>query len=106
MDAMIVLDEAQPGLSVELQSAIEREQLGSRTEHTYQQWIAQYLAFNGFLDPANLSETNVREFLKHIIRNLSPSRARLNQARQALVFFYECVLKRPLQPAALEFNPA
>lgn len=102
MDAKVVLDEAQPGLSAEIISASERTRLCSRTLHTYEQWIAQYLAFNDLSNPFNLSETNVKEFLRHIIRRLSPSRARLNQARQAIEFLYDQVLRRPLEPAALE----
>lgn len=99
MDAKVVLDEAQPGLSNKLLWASQRKRLCARTVHTYEQWIAQYLAYNDLTNPFSLGEANVKEFLKHIMRKLSLSRARLNQARQALVFFYEQVLRRPLKGA-------
>ncbi|KZY81847.1 hypothetical protein A3742_26585 [Oleiphilus sp. HI0071] len=101
MDAKVVLDEAQPGLSAELAKASIKTRLCARTAHTYEQWIAQYLAFNGLSNPFSLSEKNVKEFLRHITRRLSPSRARLNQAKSALEFFYAQVLKRPLAHSAL-----
>ena len=101
MDAKVVLDEAQPGLSAELTKASIKTRLCARTAHTYEQWIARYLAFNGLSNPFSLSETNVKEFLSHITRKLSPSRARLNQAKRALEFFYAQVLKRPLPHSAL-----
>jgi len=102
MDAKVVLDEVQPGLSKRVLAASASKQLCSRTTHTYEQWIAQYLAFNGLSNPFRLGAKNVKEFLKHISRKLSPSRARLNQAKSALEFFYAQVLKRPLSRKDLE----
>lgn len=101
MDAKVVLDEAQPGLSARMLTVSKDNMLCERTVHTYEQWVAQYLAFNGLSNPFSLGERNVKEFLRHITRRLSPSRARLNQARQALEFFYSQVLNKPLQPSAL-----
>ncbi|KZX76824.1 hypothetical protein A3715_17140 [Oleiphilus sp. HI0009] len=100
MDAKIVLDEAQPGLADRMTKVCQKNALCERTFHTYEQWIAQYLTFNGLSNPFSLNEKNVKEFLRHVTRRLSPSRARLNQARQALEFFYSQVLKRPLEESA------
>jgi hypothetical protein len=104
MDALLVLDESQSGLSKDLAEAVESQQLSSRTVQTYQHWIAQYLAFYDLTSPVKLTEKNVRDFLSHIVRSLAPSRARLNQAKEALIFFYAKVLHRPLRQAELEFK--
>lgn len=106
MDALLALDESQPGLSRDLAQAVEYQQLSSRTVNTYQHWIAQYLAYYDLASPGRLTEKNVREFLSHIVRSLSPSRAKLNQAKEALIFLYEKVLHRPLKQAELEFRSA
>lgn len=106
MDAKIVLEEAQPGLSAELAKASLKTRLCARTAHTYEQWIAQYLAFNDLSNPFSLSEANVKEFLRYVTRRLSLSRARLNQATRALEFFYAQVLKRPLERSALSLPAA
>lgn len=102
MDALIVLNECQPGLSDELNQAVAKQRLSSRTVHTYQQWIAQYLAYHNLSSPVSLTEQNVRDFLRYILKNLSPSRARFNQAREAIMFLYEKVLQRPLKKSELD----
>lgn len=104
MDSKLVLDESQSGLSKDLALAVQSQKLSSRTIHTYQHWIAQYLAYYDLTSPVRLSEKNVREFLSYIVSSLSPSRARLNQAKEALIFFYEKVLNRPLKYTELELK--
>lgn len=102
MSATLALDESQPGLSFELAEAIRRQNLSSRTSHTYQHWIMQYLAYFDLSNPKSLSENNVKEFLRYLVKSMSLSRAKLNQAKEALLFFYEKVLNKPLQPQAIE----
>jgi len=97
MSIAIALDECQPGLSTELAEAVRIQHLSTRTSHTYQHWITQYLAYFDLKSPKMLSEQNVKEFLRYLVKNMSLSRARLNQAREALVFLYEKVLKKPLK---------
>lgn len=97
MSTAVALDECQPGLSVDLAEAVKHQHLNARTVQTYQHWITQYLAFHDLRSPRYLSETNVKEFLRYLVKNMSLSRARLNQAREALFFLYEKVLKKPLK---------
>ncbi|MFT6123114.1 MAG: hypothetical protein ACJAWS_001946 [Oleiphilaceae bacterium] len=104
MSTTIALDACQPGLSFELAEAIRDQHLSSRTSQTYQHWITQYLAYFDLKSPCSLSEQNVKEFLKHLVKKMSLSRARLNQAREALFFLYEKVLKRPLERKVLEHS--
>ncbi|TNC79962.1 MAG: integrase [Oleiphilus sp.] len=103
MDTTLALDESQPGLSQDLAQAVRAEQLSSRTVRTYQHWITQYLTYNDLKNPRYLSEKNVRDFLVYLMKRLSLSRAKLNQAREALVFLYEKVLRKPIAVASL--NP-
>ena len=97
MSTAVALDECQPGLSVELAEAVRHQHLSVRTIQTYQHWITQYLAYFDLKSPKYLSENNVKEFLRYLVKNMSLSRARLNQAREALLFLYEKVLKKPLK---------
>ena len=103
MDTTLALDESQPGLSQELAQAVRAEKLSSRTVRTYQHWISQYLAYNDLKNPRYLSEKNVRDFLRYLMKRLSLSRAKLNQAKEALLFLYEKVLQKPIESQAL--NP-
>jgi len=97
MTPIMALDECQPGLAFDLAEAVRSQHLSTRTTQTYQHWIAQYLAYFDLKSPNTLSESNVKEFLRYLGKKLSMSRARLNQAREALYFLYEKVLKTPLK---------
>jgi len=97
MNTNIALDQSQPGLSSELALAVRAQHLSLRTVQTYQHWIAQYLAYFDLKSPGTLSESNVKEFLRYLGIKLALSRARLNQAREALFFLYDKVLKKPLK---------
>lgn len=104
MSATLALDESLPGLSFELAEAIREQQLSSRTSQTYQHWISQYLAYFDLSSPVTLGEQNVKEFLRHLRKTLSLSRARMNQAKEALIFFYEKVLRKPLKQQEIEIK--
>ncbi|MDX1451339.1 MAG: phage integrase N-terminal SAM-like domain-containing protein [Oleiphilaceae bacterium] len=90
-------DENLPGLSRELHQAVQSHRLSQRTASVYQHWIRQYLTFYELENPKVLSEKNVSQFLRYLRKRLALSRARLNQAREALIFLYEKVLKRPIK---------
>ena len=101
MNNMIALDECLPGLSTELAQAVKTQHLSTRTSHTYRHWISQYLTYYDLRSPKLLTEENVRDFLRHVTKSMSLSRARLNQARAALVFLYDKVLQKPLNAVSL-----
>tara|TARA_R110002072_G_scaffold57188_3_gene147267 strand:+ start:9485 stop:9796 length:312 start_codon:yes stop_codon:yes gene_type:complete len=101
MSNIIALDECLPGLSTELAQAVKIQHLSTRTSHTYQHWISQYLAYYDLQSPKLLTEKNVSDFLRHVTKSMSLSRARLNQARAALVFLYDKVLHKPLKQTSL-----
>lgn len=101
MSNIIALDECLPGLSSELAQAVQTQHLSTCTSHTYKHWISQFLTYYDLKSPKLLTEKNVSDFLKHVTKSMSLSRARLNQARAALVFLYDKVLKKPLKTESL-----
>ena len=57
------------------------------------------MLFHDLKDPDNLAEEDQKLFLTYLSEKIRVSRARLNQASQALSFFYEDVLGRPTAAA-------
>ncbi|WP_111498554.1 MULTISPECIES: site-specific integrase [Marinobacter] len=86
------LDQSQSGLFSRVHRAIQNHQLNQRTGQTYLHWISRYVMFHDLRDPADLGDSERQAFLGHLQDKLRLSRARLNQARQALKFFYEEVI--------------
>jgi len=70
--------------------------LAYKTEQNYSNWIRRYLIFLGRVNPEWTSETKVEEFLTHLVMKLELARATQDQAYHAVCFFYEAVLKKPL----------
>lgn len=87
-----VLDHSQPGLFGRITAAIRKHQLNQRTEQTYLHWISRFVLFHDLKDPEDLEAGDRNQFLTYLRDRVDVSRARLNQARQALTFFYEDVL--------------
>ena len=67
-----------------------------RTEQTYESWVTRYIGFCGNKNPAELGSSDVLSFLQHLAVRRSVSESTQNQALNALVFFYDKVLKLPL----------
>lgn len=88
------LEQSQPGLVVRVEQAIKKQQLNHRTEQTYLHWITRFVLFHGLKDPEALRTDDQQLFLTYLNDRMILSRARLNQARQALQFFYEDVLEK------------
>ena len=97
MDNAEALDQSQSGLLYQVQKIVKKQDFNTRTEQTYQHWITQYIFFNDLKNPASLSENNVQKFLNYLAEKIGLSRAKLNQAKEALTFLYDKVLKKPLR---------
>jgi Phage integrase, N-terminal SAM-like domain len=97
MDNAETLDQSQSGLLNQIQKIVKKQHFNTRTEQTYQHWITQYIFFNDLKNPALLSESNVQKFLNYLAVNIGLSRAKLNQAKEALTFLYDKVLHKPLR---------
>lgn len=94
MDITEALEQSQPGLLKRVTQAMKKHHLNMRTEQTYLHWITRFVLFNGLKSPETLERDDQQLFLTYLSDRIWVSRARLNQARQALAFFYEDVLKK------------
>lgn len=96
MNITQALEQSRPGIVGEVQAAIRKRQLNQRAEQNYLHWISRFVLFHDLKDPEHLAEEEQKQFLAYLREKMSLSRARLNQATQALAFFYEDVLGKPI----------
>src|SRR6056297_3051913 len=92
MDITEALEQSQPGLVDRVKDAIRKHQLNQRSEQTYLHWITRFVLFSELKDPDALANEDRQRFLEYLNDRMRVSRARFNQASQALTFFYEDVL--------------
>lgn len=92
MEISQALEHSQPGLVKRVTTAIRRHKLNYRAEQTYLHWISRFVLFHGLKDPSMLKEDDRRTYLEYLTAQLQVSRARFNQASQALAFLYSEVL--------------
>lgn len=101
MEMTETLEQSRPGLTNQVQAAIRDRELNQRAEQTYLHWISRFVLFHNLKDPDTLGESDQSAFLDYLKNHMLLSRARLNQASQALAFFYQDVLGKSLaNPAA------
>lgn len=94
------LEQSQPGLMSRVTDAIRKQKLNQRSEQTYLHWITRFVLFHDMKDPETLEADDQTAFLDYLSEGMRASRARLNQARQALGFFYEEVLNKHASAAS------
>ncbi|MDI9243978.1 site-specific integrase [Marinobacter sp. CHS3-4] len=92
MEISQALEHSQPGLVDRVTTATKQHQLNQRSEQTYLHWISRFVLFHDLKDPALLESQDQQVFLDYLTSQMQVSRARLNQARQALAFLYAEVL--------------
>ncbi|QTN42738.1 site-specific integrase [Marinobacter salsuginis] len=92
MDITEALEQSQPGLVARVKDAIHQHKLNQRSEQTYLHWITRFVLFSDMKDPDALANEDRQKFLDYLNERMRVSRARFNQASQALAFFYEDVL--------------
>lgn len=88
------LEHSDPGLFERVRNAIQSQRLNQRTEQTYLHWISRFVLFHQPKTPEALESADQQLFLLYLQDRIQLSRARLNQARQALSFFYNDVLQK------------
>jgi integron integrase len=67
-----------------------------RTEQSYESWVTRFISFNENREPEKLGSGEVVSFLQHLAVQRNVAESTQNQALNALVFFYDKVLKQPL----------
>lgn len=93
MEISQALEHSQPGLVDRITKAIRRHKLNLRAEQTYLHWISRFVLFHDLKDPSQLRADDRQTFLEYLTAQVQVSRARLNQATQALAFLYSEVLE-------------
>ena len=94
MEITQALEQSRPGMIRDVETAISQRQLNQRTQQTYLHWISRFVLFHDLKDPDELAPEDQQQFLDYLKNQISLSRARLNQASQALSFFFEDVLHK------------
>ena len=69
----------------------------ARTEEAYVAWIRRYVLHHGRRHPRDLDVSSVGAFLSHLAVVGHVAASTQNQARAALLFLYDVVLKEPLE---------
>lgn len=67
-----------------------------RTEQAYEPWVSRFIAFCNNQNPYELGGDEVVSFLQYLAVRRNVAASTQNQALNALVFFYDQVLKQPL----------
>jgi hypothetical protein len=93
MEISQALEHSQPGLVARVTAAIRQHELNYRSEQIYLHWISRFVLFHDLKDPILLEADDRRMYLEYLAAQVQVSRARLNQATQALAFLYSNVLE-------------
>ena len=75
---------------------IRRRAYAISTEQSYEHWLFSYIAFHGGRDPSAMSGEDIVKYLEYLAVERNISASTQNLALNALVFFYQEVLHRPL----------
>lgn len=92
-------DEASRQLVLEqARTALRTRHYAYRSEQTYLEWIRRFLGFHAQVHPAALTPDHLKRFLEHLAVERKVSASTQNQAFSALLFLYQVVLRRSLEP--------
>jgi integron integrase len=92
-------DDSNPVLAAtcaRMRTEIRLRQYSIRTEKSYLDWVARFLAFHRFRDPMTLGGEAVKAYLEYLVERRNVAASTQNQALNALVFLYEHVLQQPV----------
>jgi Phage integrase, N-terminal SAM-like domain len=88
--------QAQPKLLDRVRSAIRTRHYSIRTEEAYIGWIRRFILFHQKRHPAEMSESEINQFLTHLAVRENVAASTQNQALSAILFLYQEVLERDL----------
>lgn len=81
----------------QLQSNMRLRQMSPRTIAAYTDWVRRYVRFHRLRHPAEMGDSEVRQFLTWLVERRRVSQSTQGQALAALLFLYRHVLDRPLE---------
>jgi len=82
--------------SAQLVAVVRQRNYSIRTEKAYLDWLERFVRFIGGADPRIAGAAEVKAFLQNLAVEGRVAASTQNQALNALVFFYDKVLERPL----------
>ncbi|MEB2334226.1 MAG: integron integrase [Anaerolineaceae bacterium] len=82
---------------------IRLKQYSYRTEHTYAQWVRDYILFHGKRHPKDMGLPEINQFIIHLVTERKASASTQNQAISAILFLYRNVLEIQLDESKLNF---
>jgi integron integrase len=86
--------------------AIRVKQYSARTGETYMQWVRDYILYHKKRHPKEMAETEINQFITHLVSERKASASTQNQAISAILFLYRHVLHIALDETRLaEFRP-
>jgi integron integrase len=85
-----------PKLLDQVRTVARLKHYSIKTEQAYVHWIKRYIFFHQKRHPAEMAETEIRQFLSHLAVHLNVSASTQTVALSALLFLYRDVLKRSL----------
>ena len=80
----------------EVRSVLRARHLSLRTEEAYVQWIRRFILFHNKRHPAEMGESEIRQFISDLAVNARISASTQTVALSALLFLYRDVLKKEL----------
>ena len=80
-----------------LRNVLRRQHKALSTEDSYVYWLRHYVIALNTMPSSLHSEQKVENFLTHLARNRNLSASSQNQAFNAILYFYNEVLRQPLQ---------
>ncbi len=87
-----------PKLLDQVRVAMRTAHYSLRTEEAYVGWIRRFILFHQKRHPLEMAEIEVGAFLSHLAVEGQVAAATQNQARNALLYLYDKILDRPLEP--------
>lgn len=85
-----------PKLLEQLSRAIRGRRYSPRTEEAYVSWVRRFVRFHDMRHPEEMGSHEVNAYLSHLAVERSSSASTQSQARAALMFLYDAVLRKPL----------
>jgi integron integrase len=86
--------------------AIQTKQYSPRTSETYVQWVKEYILYHNKRHPKEMAETEINQFITHLVTERNVAASTQNQAISAILFLYRHVLHATLDETLLaKFRP-
>ena len=76
----------------EIKKMLRLKQRSYRTEKTYINWLRDFYRYSRPIDPQNLNDQHLKEFLTYLAAERRVAKVTQNQAFNALLFFYRHVI--------------